>query len=147
MDCLYTLLKFIIGGSVIVGVTLLAEHVDPRYGGMLAAAPIITTLAFLFTYSEAGRETTHQLVISAFYFAIPSLIFLLVFYFLMERFSLLLSLKRGIRDLDRGSARGEPDCYGWVILNTRCITTNNGRIISSDFRSFVTCSYPHSTCN
>jgi uncharacterized membrane protein (GlpM family) len=92
MDYLYTLLKFIIGGSVIVGVTLLAEHVDPRYGGMLAAAPIITTLAFLFTYSEAGRETTHQLVISAFYFAIPSLIFLLVFYFLMERFSLLMSL-------------------------------------------------------
>ncbi len=30
MDYLYTLLKFIIGGSVIVGVTLLAEHVDPR---------------------------------------------------------------------------------------------------------------------
>ena len=69
MDYLYTLLKFIIGGSVIVGVTLLAEHADPRYGGMLAAAPIITTLAFLFTYSEAGRETTRQLVISAFWFA------------------------------------------------------------------------------
>lgn len=47
MDYLYTLLKFIIGGSVIVGVTFLAEHVDPRYGGMIAAAPIITTLAFL----------------------------------------------------------------------------------------------------
>jgi uncharacterized membrane protein (GlpM family) len=92
MDYLYTLLKFIIGGSVIVGVTLLAEYTDPRYGGMLAAAPIITTLAFLFTYSEAGRETTQQLVISAFYFAIPSLIFLLAFYFLMERFSLLQSL-------------------------------------------------------
>jgi uncharacterized membrane protein (GlpM family) len=92
MDYLYTLLKFIIGGSVIVGVTLLAEHADPRYGGMLAAAPIITTLAFLFTYSEAGRETTQQLVISAFFFAIPSLIFLLAFYFLMSRFSFLLSL-------------------------------------------------------
>ena len=92
MDYLYTLLKFIIGGSVIVGVTLLAEHVDPRYGGMLAAAPIITTLAFLFTYSEAGRETTQQLVISAFFFAIPSLMFLLAFWFLMYRLSLLMSL-------------------------------------------------------
>lgn len=92
MDYLYTLLKFIVGGSVIVGVTLLAEQVDPRYGGMLAAAPIITTLAFLFTYTEAGRETTQQLVISAFYFAIPSLIFLLAFWFLMYRFSLLQSL-------------------------------------------------------
>ncbi len=56
MDYLYMLLKFIIGGSVIVGVTLLAENVDPRYGGMLAAAPIITTLAFLFTCYEAGRR-------------------------------------------------------------------------------------------
>jgi uncharacterized membrane protein YkgB len=56
MDYLYTLLKFIIGGSVIVGVTLLAEHGDPRYGGMLAAAPIITTLAFLFTFSETGQR-------------------------------------------------------------------------------------------
>jgi uncharacterized membrane protein (GlpM family) len=92
MDYLYTLLKFIIGGSVIVGVTLLAEHMDPRYGGMLAAAPIITTLAFLFTYSETGLETTRQLVISAFWFAIPTLIFLLAFWFLMSRYSLLPSI-------------------------------------------------------
>lgn len=92
MDYLSMLLKFVVGGSVIVGVTFLAEHVDPRYGGMLAAAPIITTIAFLFTYSEAGRQTTQQLVISAFYFAIPSLLFLLAFYFLMYRFSLLPSL-------------------------------------------------------
>ena len=92
MDYLYTLLKFVVGGSVIVGVTLLAEHADPKYGGMLAAAPIITTLAFLFTYSEAGRQTTQQLVISAFWFAIPTLLFLLAFYFLMSRFSLLMTL-------------------------------------------------------
>jgi hypothetical protein len=52
MDYLYPLLKFIICGSVIVGVTLLAENVDARYGGMLAAPLIITNLAFLFTYSE-----------------------------------------------------------------------------------------------
>ncbi|MFA6225075.1 MAG: hypothetical protein WC620_02585 [Methanoregula sp.] len=53
MDYLYTLLKFVIGGSVIVGVTFLAGQGDPRYGGMLAVAPIITTL--LFTWSEAAR--------------------------------------------------------------------------------------------
>ena len=92
MDYLYTFLKFIVGGSVIVGVTYLAEQVDPRYGGMLAAAPIITTLAFLFTYSEAGSVATRQLVISAFWFAIPSLLFLLAFWFLLNRFSLLPSI-------------------------------------------------------
>jgi len=92
MDYLYTLLKFVVGESVVVGVTLLAEHADPRYGGMLAAAPIITTLASLFTWSEAGRQVTRQLVISAFWFAIPTLLFLLVFYFLMYRCSLIPSL-------------------------------------------------------
>lgn len=92
MDYLYTLLKFFIGGSVIVGVTFLADHADPRYGGMLAAAPIITTLAFLFTYSELGGEMTRQLVISAFWFAIPTLIFLIIFWLLLSRLSLFLSL-------------------------------------------------------
>jgi len=89
MDYLYTFLKFIVGGSIIVGVTLLAEHVNPRYGGMLAAAPIITTIAFLFTYSEAGRETTRQLVSSAFWFAIPSVLFLPTLYFMMNRYGIL----------------------------------------------------------
>ncbi len=88
MDYIYTLLKFVIGGSVMVGVTFLADQVDPRYGGMLAAAPMITTLAFIFTYSEAGREITRQLIISAFWFMIPLLLFLLALYFMMYRFSL-----------------------------------------------------------
>jgi uncharacterized membrane protein (GlpM family) len=89
---LHAFLKFVIGGSIIVGVTMLAEQMDPRYGGILAAAPMITTLAFLFTWSEAGRQTTQQLVISTFWFMIPTMLFLLAFYFLMSRFSLLLTL-------------------------------------------------------
>jgi len=92
MDYLYTFLKFIIGGIIIVGVTVLAEHVDPRYGGILAAAPMITTLAFLFTWSEAGQQTAQQLVIATFWFVIPTMVFLLAFYFLMSRFSLLMTL-------------------------------------------------------
>ncbi|MEI8330347.1 MAG: hypothetical protein WCF90_01610 [Methanomicrobiales archaeon] len=72
--------------------TFLAEHVDPRYGGMFAAAPIITIPAFLFTYSEAESETTPQLLILTFWFAIPALIFLLSFWFLMTRFCLIPSI-------------------------------------------------------
>jgi uncharacterized membrane protein (GlpM family) len=92
MDPVQTLLKFVAGGSIIVGVTWLAQQVNPKYGAILAAAPIITTLAFLFTYNEAGVATTQQLVIGAFWFAIPTLIFLLTLYFLMGRFALLPSL-------------------------------------------------------
>ena len=89
MDYLYLALKFLIGGGIFVGVTLLAEHVDPKYGGILVAAPIITTLAILFVYSDAGQSVARQLAIGAFWFAIPTLLFLLVLYLLMDRYPLI----------------------------------------------------------
>jgi uncharacterized membrane protein (GlpM family) len=92
MDYLYTVLKFIIGGSVIVGVTYLAQQADPRYAGVLAAAPIMTTLAILFTYTETGQDAARQLVLGSFFFAIPSILFLLGLWFLMGRFGFLLGL-------------------------------------------------------
>ena len=115
MDYLYTLLKFIIGGSVIVGVTLLAEHADPRYGGMLAAAPIITTLAFLFTYSEAGQETTRQaghlgILLCNPFSPVPA-------GFLVPDVQVQSPPEhwRGVRDLDRGGACHEPDRH-WRVM-------------------------------
>ncbi len=92
MEHLQTLVKFIAGGSIIVGVTYLAQQVNPRYGGILAAAPIITTIAFLFTYSEAGLATTRQLILGTFFFAIPSVIFLVSLYLLLSRWGFLESL-------------------------------------------------------
>jgi len=88
MDYLYLALKFVIVGGVIVGVTLLAEHADPKYGAILVAAPIITTLSILFVYSEAGQAVARQLAIGAFWFAIPSLLFLLTLYVLLGRYPL-----------------------------------------------------------
>lgn len=92
MDYLYTALKFVAAGSIIVGVTLLAQQADPRYGGILAAAPVTTTLAFLFTYAESGGETTRQLVLGSLWFAVPTIVFLAALYLLMGRFSLPQSL-------------------------------------------------------
>ena len=92
MDYLYTLLKFVVGGGIIVGVTFLAQTIDPKYGGILAAAPITTTIAFVFMYSDAGAPLTQQLVLAAFYFAIPTLVFLCALYMLMNRFSFFPSL-------------------------------------------------------
>jgi uncharacterized membrane protein (GlpM family) len=92
MDILPNLAKFIIGGSIIVGVTWLAHYVDPKYGGILAAAPITTTLAFIFTRAETSPATTQALVLSSLYFAIPSLIFLLALFLLLGRFPFLPSL-------------------------------------------------------
>ena len=91
-DSLSIALKFIIGGGIIAGVTWLARYVDPKYGGILAAAPITTTIAFIFTNYESGQATAQQLVLSAFYFAIPSVIFLLCLFLLMSRVSLVQGL-------------------------------------------------------
>jgi uncharacterized membrane protein (GlpM family) len=86
MDYSYLVLKFIVGGSVIVGVTFLAQQGDAKYAGILIAAPILTLLAFLFTYSEGGLSTARQLIIGAFWFAIPTLLFLLALYLLLARY-------------------------------------------------------------
>jgi len=92
MDLLPNLVKFVVGGGVIVGVTWLARYVDPKYGGILAAAPITTTLAFIFTRAETTQGTTQALVLSSFYFAVPTLVFLLALFLLLGRFPFLPSL-------------------------------------------------------
>ena len=92
MDLFPNIAKFLVGGGVIVGVTYLARSVDPKYGGILAAAPVMTTLAFIFTRTETTPATTQALVLSSLYFAIPSLVFLLALYLLLDRFPFLPSL-------------------------------------------------------
>ncbi|HUK92521.1 MAG TPA: hypothetical protein VLU98_00630 [Methanomicrobiales archaeon] len=92
MDILPNVAKFLVGGSIIVGVTYLAHYVDPKYGGILAAAPITTTLAFIFTRAETAQATTQALVLSSLYFAVPSLIFLLALFLLLDRLPFVPSL-------------------------------------------------------
>ncbi|HII99807.1 MAG TPA: DUF3147 family protein [Methanoregula sp.] len=92
MDLSFFIIRFLVGGSIIVGVTYLALQVDPKYGGILAAAPITTMLAFLFTYSESGVATSRELLISMFWFAIPTILFILVLWLLMARYPVLPSL-------------------------------------------------------
>jgi uncharacterized membrane protein (GlpM family) len=92
MEYLYTVLKFLIGGGIVIGVPYLAEHIDPRLGGLLTVAPIVTILAFIITRIETSHATTQSLVGASFYFAIPFVFFLIAMYFLMNRFSFAPSL-------------------------------------------------------
>lgn len=88
----YTLFKFLVGGGMIVGITWLARFVNPKYGGILVAAPIITTIAFIFTYAESGAQTTQNLVMASFSFMVPTVLFVLALFFLMYRISFVPSL-------------------------------------------------------
>lgn len=88
----FTLVKFIAGGSIVAGTTVLAEQIGPKYGGILATAPIITTLAFIFMFTETGAAATRQLVLNSFYFVIPTVLFMLALYLFMGRYSFYPSL-------------------------------------------------------
>jgi len=87
MNYLYLLLKFIAGGVIVTGTTVLTEQINPRYGGILATAPIITTLTLIFVYTETDFSITRDLALNSFFFIIPTAIFLVVFAFFMSRFS------------------------------------------------------------
>jgi len=92
MEYLYPVLKFLAGGGIITGVTYLTRSVHPAYAGILAAAPITTTLAFLFTSFETTHGATQRLVFASFAFAVPTLAFLFVLFLLMNRWTFLPSL-------------------------------------------------------
>ncbi|MDD1714045.1 MAG: GlpM family protein [Methanoregulaceae archaeon] len=92
MSHLALLLKFIIGGVVVAGTTVLTEQIDPRYGGILATAPIITTMALIFVYTEAGTTLTRDLALNSFYFIIPTALFLAALALLMNKASFAASL-------------------------------------------------------
>ena len=92
MEWLYLITKFIVGGVIIVGITFLTHYIDPKYGGILASAPIITTLAVIFTKYETSTVTTQNFVYATFYFTVSSLVFLIVLYFSLKKFNTLNSL-------------------------------------------------------
>jgi uncharacterized membrane protein (GlpM family) len=92
MEYLYLLVIFLVGGSVVAGTTWLADLIDPRYGGILAVAPIITTLSFIFTSLHGSAERTQGLVLGSIIFLVPTAIFLVSLYLLLNRYSLTTSI-------------------------------------------------------
>ncbi|MFA5331443.1 MAG: GlpM family protein [Methanoregula sp.] len=51
----------------------------------------MTTLAILFVYSGQGQAVARELAIGAFWFAIPTLLFLVALYVLLGRYPLIQS--------------------------------------------------------
>ncbi len=91
MNISYLILKFLIGGGLIVGVTFLTKYINPRLGGFLVVAPIITTLSIIFVKFETNLQTTQELILSSIYYFIPTLIFLILMYFLISKVNLISS--------------------------------------------------------
>ncbi|MCK5233216.1 MAG: hypothetical protein KAJ91_00205 [Candidatus Aenigmarchaeota archaeon] len=84
MSLTYLALKFILGGAIIVGVGLLA-NIHPKWGGMLAVAPIITTLSILFVCRESGIEITQRMIVWSVVYLAPCALFLGTVYYMNAR--------------------------------------------------------------
>jgi uncharacterized membrane protein (GlpM family) len=92
MEFLYLLIIFLAGGSIVAGTTWIAELIDPRFGGILAAAPIITTLSFIFTTFLTTQERTRELVMGSVVFLFPTALFLVSLYLLLGRYGFITSI-------------------------------------------------------
>jgi uncharacterized membrane protein (GlpM family) len=91
MTFLPLILKFVVGGLVVVGATLLTKYVNPKLAGLLVAAPLTTLITFAFISIENKVNTVQSFLISSVYFMIPSFLFLFGIYVASFRFSLLIS--------------------------------------------------------
>ena len=87
----YLIFKFVVGGGLILGITLLANYIHPKWGGIMAVAPVITTLSIVFVRLETDLQTTRELILSAIHFVVPTLLFLVSMYFLVGHLNLLYS--------------------------------------------------------
>jgi uncharacterized membrane protein (GlpM family) len=94
MEFLYLIAIFLAGGSVVATTTWLADLIDPRYGGILAVAPIITTLSFIFTGIHGSQERTQGLVLGSIIFLVPTALFLISLYLFLSRYGLAASVIR-----------------------------------------------------
>jgi uncharacterized membrane protein (GlpM family) len=95
MNYLQLLLKFVIGGGTIVGATLLAKYVNPKWAGLLVAAPIASVLAFIFISMENELPITQKYLASSMCFMVPAFLFLLGIFISSYRFNLGMSFAFG----------------------------------------------------
>ncbi|MEI8230141.1 MAG: DUF3147 family protein [Candidatus Peregrinibacteria bacterium] len=85
-------LQFLFGGLSVIGITLLAKFVDPRYTGIVYALPIVLITAMIFIYLDQGIDIVRQSLWSTFAYEFTLLAFPLVFVLLLSRFAFWWSL-------------------------------------------------------
>ena len=80
-------IQFILGGGVIVGMSILAKHFHPKYAAILYALPIQFTLAAIFIYFGTEKGTIQQLAHNTIFYIIGLVGFIVAFYFLSKHFA------------------------------------------------------------
>ncbi len=78
-------LQFILGGASVVGITLIAKYIDPKYTGIVYALPVILIVAMIFIYLDQGLEISQKTLKSTFVYEFTLVYFVLAFYLLLQR--------------------------------------------------------------
>jgi len=81
----YYALQFILGGTSVVGITLIAKYIDPKYTGVVYALPVILIVAMIFIYLNQGLEISQKTLKSTFVYEFTLVFFVLAFWLLLYR--------------------------------------------------------------
>ncbi|MBI4407113.1 MAG: DUF3147 family protein, partial [Candidatus Kerfeldbacteria bacterium] len=81
----YYAAQFILGGATVVGITLVAKYINPKYTGIVYALPVILIVAMIFIYMDQGLEISKKTLKSTFVYEFTLVYFVLAFYVLLQR--------------------------------------------------------------
>ena len=84
---LYYGIQFFLGGATVVGITLIAKYIDPKYTGIIYALPVILIVAMIFIYIDQGLEISRKTLKSTFVYEFTLVYFVLSFYLLLIKFN------------------------------------------------------------
>lgn len=89
---IYYAIQFILGGASVVGITLIAKYIDPKYTGIAYALPVILIVAMIFIYSNQGLEISQKTLKSTFVYEFTLVFFVLAFWLLLYRVNFWLAI-------------------------------------------------------
>jgi len=69
----------------VVGITLVAHYIHPRYTGIVYAIPIVLVTAVIFLYLHEGADMAKATVRSTLVYESTLIYFIFTFYFLLGR--------------------------------------------------------------
>ena len=85
-------LQFIVGGGIIVAMSVLAKYFHPKYAALIYALPLQFTIAAIFIYLGTEQGTIQQLAKNSLFFIFGFIVFIISFYFLTKQFNFWTSL-------------------------------------------------------
>ncbi len=77
--------QFVLGGATVVGITLIAKYINPKYTGIVYALPVILIVAMIFIYLDQVLDISKRTLKSTFVYEFTLVYFILAFYVLLQR--------------------------------------------------------------